>query len=371
MNSGSAEQAFKVSAMAVAAFCVAFAGCDFNLPSLRTATEKVAQYSEEVQPPKESPVRPAANAGNARAELLHSVSAKIKIIDADLAQASKEINEVRSDKEAMSKAISELTEKVFSDKDAKKEDVVLAMLKDDRLNALAAKYLGADFSLPLAGYISEMRAAYALQNSKDGELTQSSRRFDAEIACIGEKNRLDRDRANQEISALQKKIDETERRIRFLRGNTMLSKKNSRERDSKVAEAVRDINDWQARIAKLRAQRSSANVGKDAKQAYDRLENAKKEIEKRYSKMESAVDVADKYETANVKRLLSELSKAEDAKRRLIDLLARQKLHIESLSSGLDDLNAASLERVRGKIEKVLSWTSEGNVAGDKNVRSR
>jgi hypothetical protein len=361
----------KFASCVFSVFGVLLAGCDFNFPSLRTATEKVAAYSEEVQLPKETPARPAVHADNVRAELLHFVSAETKIIEANLDQANKAIKEIESDKESMSKAVSELTSRVFSEKNAKKEDLVLAMLKDGKINALALKYLKTDFSLTLAEYISKVRAAYSLQNKKDQELVNNRRQFDTETARIYERDRINLDNVRNEIGALQKKIAEAERRIRFLRKETMLSDKNRKDRDKEISDAAADVNVWQARIAALRVEQNSSKKRNDSKQVYDRFEKNKKEIEKRYAKMESVLDIANEYGKLSVDRLQAELLKAEDEKRKQINLLAKQKLHIKSLSSGLDNLNTAALEKVRGEVEKILSWNREDNESGGENVGTR
>lgn len=353
---------------AVSVTCIICTGCDIEMPSLRTATEKVAEYSEQ-QMPKDPPPPSDSHVKGARAELVHFVTSRLKIIDADIVQTEKDLSLVLADRKLMSKCVAELSGKVFSDKTAEREDALLAMLKDETLNVLAAKYLGSDFSLERNGFIAKIRDAYDREKRKEEAIAANKEMFSKTIAGLDSKDaQADNERQSQ-INSLKKQIEEKERQLRGLRTSTMVSMQARRDRDRKIGVLEREKDGLQRRINQLHSQRPNSSFFV-RNQAQMRLENANKEVEKKFKGDVTAFQVADECEKATLKKLEAETAKKETVLRDRQYLLGRQKLFISSLASGVEELNINALKKVREDIEKVLAWSAEDARKGAANGRN-
>ena len=337
--------------------CIICTGCDIEMPSLRTATEKVAEYSEQ-QMPKDSSPPSDSHVKGARAELEHFVTSRLKIIDADIVQTEKDLSLVLADRRLMSKCVAELSDKVFSDKTAEREDALLAMLKDETLNVLAAKYLGSDFSLERNGFIAKIRDAYDREKRKAEAIAANKEMFSKTIAGLDSKDVQAENERRSQINSLKKQMGEKERQMRWLRASTMESMQSRRDRDRKISVLEREIDGLRGRISRLHSQSpdSSSFV---RNQALMRLESANKEVEKKFNGDVTAFQVADECEKATLKKLEAETAKKERSLRDRQYLLGRQKLFISSFVSGVETLNINALKTVREDIEKVLAWSVE------------
>ena len=354
--------------IAAYASCAVLAGCDIELPSLRTATEKVAEYSEQ-QMPKEPPPPSSSHADGARAELAHFAASRLKIIESDIALAEKDIAEVVEDRRILSARVSELSEKVFSDKTAKRENALLALLKDETLNSLASRYLGGDFSLVRNEFISKVRDAYGRQKLREAALAANKAAFEAEVDGAAGKEARDEKERKSAIRKLQGKMENCERRLRYLRKEIMSSEQARRSRDSEIRDVESEMGDCRRQIARLQS-RNGSQSSTVRRQAFARLDAANKETEKKYKGGVSAFEVAEECENATIRKLESLLAMKEGLLRDEKYLLERRRLFISSVSSGIEKLGMNAIAKVRDDIEKALSWSvkdarkSGGNETG-------
>ena len=346
-----------VKCLAVTA-CVVCCGCDVEIPSLRKATEQVANYTTE-QTPKD-PVEPAAaQIANARASLEHFAASRLKMIEASMAQTEKALREVRTDRDTMSKRVNEISEKVFANKEAGAEDVLSALLKDSTLNSLASKYLGNDFALLNTEFVYKVRNAAEKEKERDQELADNKQNFRNLISSAdGEKEAVAKRTAN-DASKLQKEIVENEKRLRQLRSSMLGSRdaKAKREREIRTLE----LEIWRARIRldSIRREASRPASGSSKILGQMRFDNVNKDIERRYKSIMTVQQVADEYEQNTVKKLDAAMRSKEDGIEAKMAMFESQKVFISSVSTGIDKLGMADLDAIRGEIEKTLARQPE------------
>lgn len=335
--------------------CAVLAGCDIELPSLRTATEKVAEYSEQ-QMPKDPPPT-SSQIDGARAELAHFAASRLKIIESDIALAEKDLAEVVEDRKRLSARVSELSEKVFSDKTAKRENALLALLRDESLNSLASRYLGGDFSLIRNEFISKVREAHDRQKRKEAALAANKAAYEAEIAGQAGKEAMMEKELDANLKKLQVRLADRERRLRYLRKDITSSAQAKSKREREIRGTESEIRECRYQISRLQSRSGNGSSSSVRRQALARLDSANKEVEGKYKGGVSAYEVAEECENSTLRKLEAELAARERQLRDAKFLFARRKLFISSVSSGIEKLDAAAIEKVRADIENALSWS--------------
>ena len=351
-----------VKCIAVTA-CVVCCGCDVEIPSLRKATEQVANYTAE-QTPKD-PIEPAVSQiANERASLEHFAASRLKMIKASMAQTDKELREVRSDRDTMSKRVNEISGKVFADRAAGAEDVLSALLKDVTLNSLAAKHLGNDFALLNTEFVSKVRDAAEKEKERDQELADNKQNFRNLInSADGEKAAVARRFAN-DSSKLQKEIAEKEKRLKQLRSSMLGSRdaRMKRERDARTIES--EIWRLRTRLESISREANRPASSSSKIQAQIRYDNVNKDIERRYKNILAVQKVADEYERNTVKKLDVAMRSKEEGLETKMEVLESQKVFISSVSTGIDKLGMADLKAIRAEIEKTLARKPEAAAKG-------
>ena len=338
--------------------CAVFCGCDVEIPSLRKATEQVAKYSLE-QTPKDPGEPAAAQIANERASLEHFAASRLKMAEASAAQAEKRLREIRSDRDSMSKRVNEISGKVFADKNAGADDVLLELLRDPTLNLLASKHLGNDFALLNTEFVSKVRSAAAKEKEREQALSENRRNYRDAIAQADGKDAADARQTANEAASQQKKIDSMEKRLRQMRSSMMGSRDARLKKERELRSLESEIQRARSRLDSINRVSGMRSSGSSRIQMQMRFDNVNKDIERRYKNIMTVQQVADEYERDTVKKLDAAMRSKESELESEIAALESRKVLISSVSSGIDKLGMADLKAVRAEIEKALAKKPE------------
>ena len=343
--------------------CAVCCGCDVEIPSLRKATDQVAEYTNE-QTPKD-PVEPAASQiANERASLEHFAASRLKMIEASAVQTENELREIRSDRDSMSKRVNEISEKVFADKNAGAEDVLLALLKDPVLNSLALRHLGNDFALLNTEFVSKMRNAAAKEKERDLALSENRQNYRELISSADSKASVAAKRTANDVAKVQKEIADKEKRLRQMRSSLIGSRDEKLKREREIRGLENEILRARTRLDSIRRESNRQSSGISRSQAQMRFDNVNKDIERRYRNIMTVQQVADEYEQNTVRKLDAAMCAKEEGLKSKMAMFESQKVFISSVSTGIDKLGMADLKEIRSEIEKVLANKPKAAVKG-------
>lgn len=342
----------------VASVCAICIGCDVEIPSLRKATEQVAEYSSE-QLPKE-PLEPvAAQIDNERASLEHYAASRVKMLEAVRVQTEKELSGIIEDRRVMSGRVSELADKAYSKKDAGFENALLLFLKDEMLNSLATRYLGSDFSIVRNEFVAKIRETYRQSKMRMEALAANRKVYDGVVEESVGRAALSKKSAEDEIRRLQSGIRDKERRIGYLRNMGMASRQEKERRGREIVSLESEIGNMKQNLNRVRSNidRSSSELVRN--RALRQLNDSDREVERRFEGMVPASKVAEDYECLTVKRLDTVMREKEAAVKDRKGLLEAQVTFISSVASGLDKLGVQSLKKIREEIDRALNWNAQ------------
>ena len=357
------EISIRVAKCIAVTACVVCCGCDVEIPSLRKATEQVAKYTTE-QTPKE-PAEPAASQiVNERASLEHFAASRLKMIEASAMQTEKALREIRSDRDLMSKRVNEISGKVFADKNAGAEDVLLALLKDSTLNFLASKHLGNDFALLNTEFVSKIRNAAAKEKERDKELADNKQNYRELISSTDRDKTAAAKRTANDIAMIQKEIADKEKRLKQMRSSLLGSRDARLKREREIRNLESEVRRERIRLDSVRREFSRQMSGASLSQAQMRFDNVNKDIERRYKNIMTVQQVTDEYEQNTVRKLDAAMSVKEDELESKKVMLESQKVFISSVSTGIDKLGMDDLKNIRAEIEKTLAQKPEVSVKG-------
>ena len=357
------EISIRVAKCIAVTACVVCCGCDVEIPSLRKATEQVANYTAE-QTPKD-PAEPAGTQiANARASLEHFAASRLKMIEASMSQTDKELREVRADRDTMSKRVNEISGKVFADREAGAEDVLSALLKDVTLNSLASKHLGNDFALLNTEFVSKVREAAEKEKERDLELADNKQNLRNLINSADREKAAVARRFANDSSKLQKEIAEKEKRLQQLRSFMLGSHDARMKREREIQAIESEILRIRTRLESISREAGRPASGSSRIQAQIRYDNINKDIERRYKNILTVQKVADEYEQNTVKKLDVAMRSKEEGLEARMEVLESQKVFISSVSTGIDKLGMADLKAIRAEIEKALARKPEAAAKG-------
>jgi len=357
------EISIRVAKCIAVTACVVCCGCDVEIPSLRKATEQVAKYTTE-QTPKEPAEPVAAQIVNERASLEHFAASRLKMIEASAMQTEKALREIRSDRDLMSKRVNEISGKVFADKNAGAEDVLLALLKDPTLNSLASKHLGNDFALLNTEFVSKVRNAAAKEKERDQELADNRQNYRELISSAEGKAAAAAKRTANDVAKVQREIADKEKRLKQMRSSLIGSRDAKLKREREIRSLENEILRARTSLDLIRRESSRQTSGISRSQAQMRFDNVNKDIERRYKNIMTVQQVADEYEQNTVRKLDVAMCAKEDELESKMAMLESQKVFISSVSTGIDKLGMADLKKIRSEIEKTLACKPKASVKG-------
>ena len=290
--------------------------------------------------------------------------------------AERNVTSLRKDAAQLAEIVSMcMEEKDSQGKDLKYEDKVLHILKHADVNALALKYLGADFSGITAEFSERIRdvrdaeekytaavksveAAYSENMKRAGTWAKmSAQQRDEEIARINrEIKRLEarRDKEQKEyrtISKLLIKGDEHTERERVAQKNVVLSKLTDTESEIRKKRFQLDYLRNPERMSKIEANAVSETQARQFRASSDR-ESAMRDVDRRLKPKKSLVETVAEFESKSVGRLRSTMADKITEGEKNVKVLADKLAAAEEFLLAVPVTDLQELMRRKAKLEK-------------------
>lgn len=340
---------------------VLLAGCDFELPSQRRAKEEAIRQEAVRQEQKET--ERERTQGECVA-LQQFVAVRLQLLISSEKKVDKNLEELRDDRQKMSKRLEELSGKSMADKNGTRESALFAVLKDEEINALAFKYLGNDFVTIRSEFAEKVRRALKQEQQKKAALDRNRAEYDK----IVEERRIKAVQNQQESEAasdrLKKEIAETDQRLQGLRRRSMSIGKQERERlEREIRLTESHLDRLRSQFTALRVVRERASQSRDADYAFDTArkqairerQEADAEVLLRTKDDVTAFELAEAYETLTVKKLDGVLYEKQQNMHAQKELLEEQVLFLSTVTNGVDRLDLAGLKHVRSDVEREIA----------------
>ena len=240
-------------------------GCDDVLaPYGDNRRQKEEQEEREAQMEKEAARERAEKEKKELASAIKAtISEKRKLLEARLSDVVAMRRLLQADSDDLTKAIAAaMNKRGASGEEAKHEVKVLNVLKDEKVNALAAKYLGCDFSAAREKFISDVKNGRAEETRYRKAIADADAAYSSSLASAKEWNdrtREQRDhemaRLRHEIAGLESRLDATRKDISNLTKHKMIgSKRQERERAERGVVLGNKMAEIQDEISKKRRQ---------------------------------------------------------------------------------------------------------------------
>jgi len=353
----------------VGASAVVLSGCDF----LDMFFNRKAQIDAVVQQPPQPEVIQQQSATQESlksncAALKHFIATRLKILKNQQQEIVKELANIKSDRQKFSDRVKEISDANLADKNSSAASGLELLLSDGAINELAFKYLGKDFAVIRHEFAEKIRDAVAFEQKIQKEI--EARRSSIEKSVTDSQAQVARARRENaaKIAQLKREIEANEKKIKRLRADLQ---HHSGQDVQYIRNANQEIRHVESTLSNLRsdlqreklaqnvrdADRNLALAGTRASNDNKRLDEIKAQ---RMKGSATTVQITENYEKLTLHKLDSALLEANQAAQAKQKLLSEQALYLESVTTGLETLDSASLKRVRTEVEAELARTVEG-----------
>ena len=349
----------------------AVAGCDAVNDYIPTTNGKATVRERErlSREREENDVRERTD--GERAALRQHIEASCRAVELAFAAHGKKLAEAKSDQETLAARIKELsTASDESGRTPERHVVLSGLLADDKVNALAARYMERDFRMIRLEFIEAVRAAKGMARRRDDALSRNQDIYNKSISGVAE----DADRARREsrnsaeslqrsIAALEQKEKELQRSVSMSSGvNDVRRRKEQELRD--VSNRLRMLHDRYDAIktnkdsdsAIERAMRQSNRATEDAHRAKERADAL---VARNFAGMRNPAEITSDCEQRTIgelgRRIIAAVRDLENGQKDSAEILD----YLKSFAGGLDKLNLTALQRVRSDVDARLSKKSE------------
>ena len=355
---------------------VALSGCDF-LDKFQQKTNKAeVQILQQAAVEQTRREEAQQQAKNECAALRHFVSLKLTMLTKARSDADKELAQLSADRKSLSGRIGEISDKNMADKNGTAATALNLMLKDETINALAAKYLEGDFAMVRGEFVEKMRETLR----REREMKQALQRNQASLdrSASEERDRIKRARAEMRnaVAELKAKIASKENRLRSLRSAMRGSKEQQRQREREILNLEREVSDLKVALQHESSTSSFTKAREDEMRADQVRRQAAREkreadelLAKQNRNMESPERIAEEYEQQTVKRLLAALQERNVEITGRQNLLDEQITYLRHVTDGIDSFDVAGVKRVRADVETELARTDVAEGEKPKNGR--
>ncbi len=347
------------------AVCLAFAGCEKIADWLPTGKEKraIEKAVDEASRP-EADVVAAPQASADLQAFRHHVETAAKMLDGELAAASKRVDEIRADSDALAKAMSAVAVRKSEDGGSiGKKEALLALLRDDAVNALARRYLQRNFSMVALEVEERVSEAEGAERRRRSELDANAEAAKAAIASAHDEDRRARTSLMESKQKLKHEIESLRRRKAKLENElNMIAASDRPRRRQEIRELDGEIRRMEREYGGLR---ESSVVNSEVQRSEERVRQARVAADVRRSRSDddilrrgkstSPIDVGAAFErdtlTALEKAIADALSAAEARKTRII----RAANYVKTAGDVRRSLAPSALNSLRAEIDAKVS----------------
>ena len=353
------------------AFGIAFAGCDAvdgYMPSGGGKTD--AAKRERLAREREASEEQERLEGE-RTALRQHIEANCRMLESSLAANKDKCAEAKADREALSARIREISASSDENGRTPERHVVLSgLLSDDRVNALAMRYMERDFRMIRLEFIEAMRTANGLARRRDEALVRNQEAYDKSVSGISDDTDNARQMSQRSADDLQKSIAALERKEKELQRSVSMSS-GVRDVRRRKEQELRDVSN---RLRELHARYDAIRTNKESNEAIERatrqasrtLEDAQRAKERAdvlvarsFAGMRDPAEITSDCEQRTIgeleRRIIAAARDLEEGQKGAVETLA----YLKSIAVGLDKLNMTALQRVRSDVDARLAKKSE------------
>lgn len=341
------------------------AGCDFELPSQKREKQEAIRREAVRQEQKQTEVNETKSA---HASLVQFVTAQTEIIAEKAKKNKSALVELVADRMVMSRLLGELSEKNIADKEGTRASALYAMLKDEKLNEIALKYLGTDFAVLRAEFAEKVRHATKIENQKKDSLTRNEQEFRKTVADARAKAGQLQQESIRAEKQLNQEIEQVERRRKTLQNR--LNFATTKERNS----LLNEINNLTSHLTNLRNRANTIQlVIQNAREqrAADHMSQAVRDNAQRVRDKSDAVvlarlkgeasptEIAEKYEALTIRKLDTVLLEKNNAAKAQEEIFDSNLSYLKHILAGSDVLDLPGIKRLRAEIDAQLQKRGE------------
>ena len=336
------------------------AGCDFELPSQKREKQEAIRREAVRQEQKQTE---ANETKSVHASLVQFVAAQTEILAEKAKKNKSALAELVDDRMVMSRLLGELSEKNIADNEGTRASALYAMLKDEKLNEIALKYLGTDFAVLRAEFGEKVRRAVRIEKQKKDSLAKNEEEFKKTVADARAKAaqlQLESARAEKQLG---QEIEQVEKRRKTLQRRLGLA--TTKERSVIVSELAMltdrlGVLRQQYNVAHLVSQRSreqrvadqSTQVMRDSAQRTRERSDAA--VLASLKEEQSPYEIAGAYEALTIRKLDAVLLEKNNAAKALDESLDSSLLYLKHALAGSEALDLSGVKRLRTEIDTQL-----------------
>lgn len=343
----------------------AVVGCDAVNDYIPMTNGKTAAREHERRSQEREAAAEREQTDGERTALRQHIGAHCRILESRLSACKQKIAEAKTDRETLGARIRELSSATDENGRTPERNAVLSnLLSDDKVNALAAKYMDYDFRMIRLEYIEAMRTANGDVRRRNEALSRNQADYEKSLADSG--SDTDQARLSERKSAadIQRAIAALEREEKELKRSISMSSAVRTVRDLKERE-LRDVSDRLRRLKleydEVRTSRGSNRaISEVARQANAARENAQRQKERaddRVVRLFAGIRDPKEITSECEARTIGALSKRILAAERDPSGgdIAADIEYLKSLLGGLDRMNLTALQRVRSDVDARLA----------------
>ena len=346
---------------------VLLAGCDAVTEYLPEMNGKSAAAEQKRLAKQKEETENRAQEDGERAALRQHITSSCKVLATALADSQRKSEAVESDRATLSACIRELSSSFGENGRTPERHVVLSgLLADDKINALALKYMERDFRMVRLEFVEAVRAANAISRRRDESLNRNQADYDKAMAKISdEANRSAKEsltaaaEIRKSIAALEKKEKSLQREVSMTSANRSVRSRKERElRDvsDRLRQLHRDYDEVSSsKGANESVQRATQQAAQNSARAQEFKARADAQVARTFSGMRGPAEITSEYEDRTVGELQRRIvAAASDVKAACSDIGSSLD-YLKSAAVGLDKLNLTALQRVRTDVDARLS----------------
>ena len=350
----------------------AVVGCDAVNDYIPTTGGKTAVQERERRSQEREVAAERELTDGERAALRQHIEAQCRALESALAANKDKRAEVKADRETLSARIREISSSSDEKGRTPERHVVLSgLLADDKVNALAVRYMERDFRMIRLEFVEAMRTANGLARRRDDALIRNQDAYDKSVSGISDDADNARQMSQKSADDLQRSIAALERKEKELQRSVSMSS-GVRDVRRRKEQELRDISN---RLRELHARYDAIKTNKESNGAVERatrqasraLEDAQRAKERAdalvarsFAGMKDPAEITSDCERRTIgeleRRILAAARDLEEAQRGSAEILA----YLKSIVVGLDKLNMTALQRVRSDVDARLAMKSEG-----------
>ena len=345
--------------------------------------EEYRRRQDEEQRRKEAENTETTAKSKALAILRSFMDQEVKKLNDVIEESKIELELIDEDQKSLSATIRELD----AENDRKAEEArkrnkqytdkvhrVLAILDSEKLNQLAEKYIGEDFSAMKAEYKSRMQTIFKMHRETTERLKANRDKYNKSVAGIDaevdKKNikagkqtrsanaaleiRLDnlykeRNRLNSRIHNLKKGMSSPASRKRVTELETELVKTNI-----EIGKAAEIVNMSRANLAHLDATKAETSARRKYDTAITARQDEDNDVHKEMAHQRNIFNMAVEYENRSLDRIRNSMKSQNDILVVRIRDAEKKLEYIADATRGMDFMSSKDLEKVRDNIAKKL-----------------